>query len=284
MIGNPGSLLRRSVLSSLCGSQTLLALCRSAGIYAAFSAWPQEAKAVNDYGVPYPSFVFRTDCALRGNVADSPKCSTYPGYPRAMPPYWVPYAYTTWEWDPPTSGDISSISFQFYFNPNLFTPVAGSAGFLCGFSSGGSCPTDPPGSGIVPISDTLQPYSDIPTTGPATGTQSIVIGADTVSVKATFSPAVDDGTDTYFFAMEFDPKIDLSHYSIEYSESMLPNAAYYVTSFICNGGAISCGSETYTESFALVPEPSTWAMMALGFGGLGYAGYRKSRKAISVAA
>ena len=108
--------------------------------------------------------------------------------------------------------------------------------------------------------------------------------ADTVSVKATFSPAVDDGTDTYFFAMEFDPKIDLSHYSIEYSESMLPNAAYYVTSFICNGGAISCGSETYTESFALVPEPSTWAMMALGFGGLGYAGYRKSRKAISVAA
>ena len=27
-----------------------------------------------------------------------------------------------------------------------------------------------------------------------------------------------------------------------------------------------------------VPEPSTWAMMVLGFAGLGFAGYRRSRK------
>ena len=27
----------------------------------------------------------------------------------------------------------------------------------------------------------------------------------------------------------------------------------------------------------LVPEPSTWAMMLLGFAGLGYAGYRKAK-------
>jgi hypothetical protein len=33
-----------------------------------------------------------------------------------------------------------------------------------------------------------------------------------------------------------------------------------------------------------VPEPSTWAMMLLGFAGLGYAGYRTSRKAVSIAA
>jgi PEP-CTERM motif len=26
------------------------------------------------------------------------------------------------------------------------------------------------------------------------------------------------------------------------------------------------------------PEPSTWAMMALGFAGLAFAGYRRSRK------
>ena len=27
-----------------------------------------------------------------------------------------------------------------------------------------------------------------------------------------------------------------------------------------------------------VPEPSTWAMMALGFAGLGFAGYRKAQR------
>jgi PEP-CTERM motif len=35
---------------------------------------------------------------------------------------------------------------------------------------------------------------------------------------------------------------------------------------------------------ATVPEPSTWAMMLLGFAGLGFAGYRKSRKAAGIAA
>ena len=33
-----------------------------------------------------------------------------------------------------------------------------------------------------------------------------------------------------------------------------------------------------------VPEPSTWAMMMLGFAGLGFAGYRKSRKSAAFAA
>jgi hypothetical protein len=32
------------------------------------------------------------------------------------------------------------------------------------------------------------------------------------------------------------------------------------------------------------PEPSTWAMMVVGFAGLGFAGYRKSRKVAAVAA
>jgi hypothetical protein len=35
---------------------------------------------------------------------------------------------------------------------------------------------------------------------------------------------------------------------------------------------------------ASTPEPSTWAMMILGFAGLGFAGYRKSRKAVAIAA
>jgi hypothetical protein len=31
-------------------------------------------------------------------------------------------------------------------------------------------------------------------------------------------------------------------------------------------------------SIGFVPEPSTWAMMLLGFAGLGFAGYRSARK------
>ena len=32
---------------------------------------------------------------------------------------------------------------------------------------------------------------------------------------------------------------------------------------------------------AVIPEPSTWVMMALGFAGLGFAGYRKARTTVS---
>jgi PEP-CTERM motif len=36
-------------------------------------------------------------------------------------------------------------------------------------------------------------------------------------------------------------------------------------------------------SITTVPEPSTWAMMLLGFAGLGYAGYRSNRRAAATA-
>ena len=35
----------------------------------------------------------------------------------------------------------------------------------------------------------------------------------------------------------------------------------------------------FSLSAPVVPEPSTWAMMLLGFAGLGFAGYRQARKA-----
>ena len=37
-------------------------------------------------------------------------------------------------------------------------------------------------------------------------------------------------------------------------------------------------------SMMAVPEPSTWAMMLIGFGGLGVAAYRSRRKAAAAAA
>jgi hypothetical protein len=52
------------------------------------------------------------------------------------------------------------------------------------------------------------------------------------------------------------------------------------------GGAASAGDpvQGYIVEFSVVPEPSTWAMMLLGFAGLGIVGYRTSRKRASVAA
>jgi PEP-CTERM motif len=47
-------------------------------------------------------------------------------------------------------------------------------------------------------------------------------------------------------------------------------ADYANLSFAINGGA------------GTVPEPSTWAMMLIGFVGLGFAGYRRTRKAASI--
>jgi hypothetical protein len=44
------------------------------------------------------------------------------------------------------------------------------------------------------------------------------------------------------------------------------------------GGHADVGSIfTFTNVTTPVPEPSTWAMMALGFAGLGFAGYRKTK-------
>jgi hypothetical protein len=43
------------------------------------------------------------------------------------------------------------------------------------------------------------------------------------------------------------------------------------------------GAQYTNYAFSTVPEPQTWAMMLVGFAGLGFAGYRRARPAVSVA-
>jgi hypothetical protein len=43
------------------------------------------------------------------------------------------------------------------------------------------------------------------------------------------------------------------------------------------GGIPSYGNEVTNVALNAVPEPSTWALMLIGFAGLGYGGYRKAR-------
>jgi hypothetical protein len=63
-------------------------------------------------------------------------------------------------------------------------------------------------------------------------------------------------------------------------------------SFSTNGGALSFiepgpsnqqGDLITDVTLSSVPEASTWAMMMLGFAGLGFAAYRKARRAVSIA-
>jgi hypothetical protein len=48
------------------------------------------------------------------------------------------------------------------------------------------------------------------------------------------------------------------------------------TLFLVAGATVSGGQSTTVS--AVVPEPSTWAMMVIGFAGLGFAGYRQVRR------
>jgi hypothetical protein len=50
-------------------------------------------------------------------------------------------------------------------------------------------------------------------------------------------------------------------------------------SFVESGPASQQGSLLADVSVSTVPEASTWAMMVLGFAGLGFAGYRRARRA-----
>jgi hypothetical protein len=59
---------------------------------------------------------------------------------------------------------------------------------------------------------------------------------------------------------------------------MMPGGAFYVDYIEANGAP----SDLIFSVSA--PEPSTWAMMLIGFVGLGYAGHRASRKSAAVAA
>jgi PEP-CTERM motif len=52
---------------------------------------------------------------------------------------------------------------------------------------------------------------------------------------------------------------------------------------IVGGATPPTFNAAFSLTGAVVPEPSTWAMMLLGFAGLGFAAYRKSRSVISTA-
>jgi PEP-CTERM motif len=90
---------------------------------------------------------------------------------------------------------------------------------------------------------------------------------------------------------EFDVAINGTEY-IDISPVPASGYAQYTFTFTGTGSdilSISNRNDTFEQlidnvSVSGVPEPSTWAMMLLGFGGLGFVSYRASRKSAALTA
>jgi hypothetical protein len=105
-------------------------------------------------------------------------------------------------------------------------------------------------------------------------------------------PVVIDGLfgsvfpDPNFLVSAFSPLDNFYFLFIGFSGGVGGGTISSGTLFHCNGGCANDLQDnlasdltgTFSPQITAVPEPSTWAMMILGFAGLGFMAYRRSRK------
>jgi PEP-CTERM motif len=72
-----------------------------------------------------------------------------------------------------------------------------------------------------------------------------------------------------------------SAYTASFTDPLGPGIYYAEITGRVNARLLGVGGTVTTTT--AIPEPSTWAMMLLGFAGLGYAGFRKARSVRSIA-
>ena len=141
--------------------------------------------------------------------------------------------------------------------------------------------------------DSAGAFGDINPTGPVTdaGTFDLTVLADT-SVSATiavinrfqFTP----GTLWLFEGSPFTGTLLASApltfggsaYTASFSDVLGPGTYYAEVTGTINSRQLGIGGTVTTSG---VPEPSTWAMMALGFASLGFAVFRRSRTSAGLA-
>jgi choice-of-anchor C domain-containing protein len=97
----------------------------------------------------------------------------------------------------------------------------------------------------------------------------------TKSVDVSIGSAIDDN---FMYTIGTNTHTDMM-YTME-SLTFTPGATNTL-SFASQDSASDFGPVIGGVSIA-IPEPATWAMMLLGFAGLGFAGYRKARPALSL--
>lgn len=101
----------------------------------------------------------------------------------------------------------------------------------------------------------------------------------TKTVGVTLSPTLPtDVNNTYTYVATIDGNKILNY---EYHSIIFTTAGGLETLSFLSQDEGSYGGVVGGVTISAVPEPSTWAMMILGFVGLGFLGYRKSQKKIS---
>jgi PEP-CTERM motif len=154
--------------------------------------------------------------------------------------------------------------------------------------SGLSFTTD--GEGSFPAANSVTPGGIHPLPGIFTGGNGPVTGEETV-FNIAFTTPFTLPADHYFFV----PQVQLSEGAFFWLSAPRPITGSFVGDLqswtrdeALDPDWLRVGTDiTHEGPFngafsldgALVPEPSTWAMMLLGFAGLGFAGYRHGRKA-----
>jgi hypothetical protein len=137
-------------------------------------------------------------------------------------------------------------------------------------------------------------FGDLNTTGvfADAGTFNLTISANTavsatiaVSNRFQFTP----GTLQLFSGLPFSGALldsepltfGGSAYTASFDDPLGPGIYYVAITGRVNSRTLGVGGSVTTTA---IPEPSTWVMMALGFVGLGFAGYRSSRRSVDFTA
>jgi hypothetical protein len=87
-----------------------------------------------------------------------------------------------------------------------------------------------------------------------------------------------------FGGSQYDLVISGGTWSIYLAPGGNPIDGPLVNGYINIGNAALTGQTPYVPTVAAIPEPSTWAMLVLGFAGIGFMTYRRRRPALLAAA
>ena len=136
-------------------------------------------------------------------------------------------------------------------------------------------------------------------TGEVDGNIDLGSGSPEIMVWATFTKEGGDLTLYQYYAQDlssYDVSLDWQGYTADihdpYSSTMAsldPGQTMLLRSFVSNGVPYETGGEAYAvvngqdinfiaPTITSVPEPSTWAMLLIGWSGLGFAAYRRARR------